>query len=571
MSNAIEFVIRMRDLMSSGVAKLAATSQSSFTKMSAHVDQHKAVTKTLDLSYDQLRHRIAQTERTIRTSNIPEQIAQARQELERLQRQSDRHIGNLNRRSSTPMASSGGIGIMDIAAGSMLGDIAQQGIAMAGSAVISFFKEIAQRSAEKEQAITGLTTFLGKEGATAAYNNIRQDAAATPFDTASLLEVNRSLISAGLNAADARRDTLNLANAVAAVGGGNDVLSRMAANMQQIKTVGKATAMDIRQFGIAGINIYEMLARATGKNIEQVKEMDVSYQQLAMAMELAASKGGIYEGAMAAQSQTRAGRFSTVKDNFSNAFADIGDAFAPITDPLLDLAVEMSNKITPLLEKAKPYIESIGAWITGLVSNIREIGTGTGGWSDYLEIAKTYAGIIFAHFKRVGSFLYKMVSSIIDFVKNSEILKDVFRLIGWWFDKISKIIGWVLDKVLWFWENVIKPVLKAIDNFYKWLKGGGEVKVTATQKVVGAAAALKQEPKAPQGAATMLKNQESSASTGSTITGGGPKTINISIGKFFDTIQFTTMDSKESIEELEKLVLECLARVVFEGAKTANV
>ena len=58
----------------------------------------------------------------------------------------------------------------------------------------------------------------------------------------------------------------------------------MAANMQQIKTVGKATAMDIRQFGIAGINIYEMLHRSTGKSIEQVKEMDVSYEDLSKAM-----------------------------------------------------------------------------------------------------------------------------------------------------------------------------------------------------------------------------------------------------------------------------------------------
>lgn len=37
-----------------------------------------------------------------------------------------------------------------------------------------------------------------------------------------------------------REDAMNLANAIAATGGGNDELARMATNMQQIKTVGKS-------------------------------------------------------------------------------------------------------------------------------------------------------------------------------------------------------------------------------------------------------------------------------------------------------------------------------------------
>ena len=49
----------------------------------------------------------------------------------------------------------------------------------------------------------------------------------------------------------------------------------------------------------------------------------------------------------------------------------------------------------------------------------------------------------------------------------------------------------------------------------------------------------------------------------------GPKTINITLGKFFDTIQFTTMNNNESKEELEKLLLELMGRVLYNGAKLA--
>ena len=64
------------------------------------------------------------------------------------------------------------------------------------------------------------------------------------------------------------------------------------------------------------------------------------------------------------------------------------------------------------------------------------------------------------------------------------------------------------------------------------------------------------------------KNKTSEKKAGDTIAGGGPKVVNIHVGKFFDNIQFTTMNGAESAEQLEKITLECLARVLYNGAKT---
>lgn len=195
-------------------------------------------------------------------------------------------------------------------------------------------------NAKMESYKVGFTTLLGSEKEAAdVMKQIREDAARTPFDVDSLTSANRMLISTGMSAEDARKDVLNLANAIAATGGGSAELSRMAANLQQVKNVGKATAMDIRQFAMAGINIYGLLADATGLTTEQVKDLDVSYDVLAIALQKAAEEGGAYAGAMEAQSQTFNGRLSTLKDNILQLEGALTE----------DLFTTLSNTALPML------------------------------------------------------------------------------------------------------------------------------------------------------------------------------------------------------------------------------
>lgn len=568
MNNTIEFVLRMKDLMSSNITRVSSTSQTAFNRMSQSANQMTGRNRVLGQSFSELQNKIRQVEDTISRSTVPSQIAAARRELASLQRMSANYIGN----SSTVGSSrSGGIGIGGVAIGSMIGGLALRGATMITGAVTASVGAMVTRSMQKESAITGLTTFLGKEGATDAYKNIRKDADVTPYDTASLLEVNRALISAGLNAKTARTDTMNLANAVSAVGGGNDILSRMAVNMQQIKTVGKATAIDIRQFGIAGINIYEMLARSTGKSIAQVKEMDVTYEELAKSLAMANSKGGIYEGAMAAQSQTRAGKWGTVKDLFGNAASDLGDAFSPVMVKLLDLGIKFANGIGPMIEKAQPYIDGFSDSIGRGVDYITEIVNGTGKWSEWVAIAKSNFNIIWPIIQNIAVKVWEFVSAIVEFVRKSEILKDVFRFIGWYMENIGNAIGLVLDGILWVWNNLVEPILSKIEAFYKWIKGTNTVTVKGTQTLITPKKPKDDSPEnSPLGIGSSLagSNTASGKTAAETVAGAGPKVVNISIGKFFDSLQFTTMNGNESAQELEKIVMECLARVVYNGAKT---
>lgn len=173
-------------------------------------------------------------------------------------------------------------------------------------------------NAQIEKYTTGFTNMLGSaQAAQEAMQAIQEDAARTPFDVASLTQANQLLISAGENAAYSRKVINALGDAVSATGGGSAELSRMAANLQQIANVGKAATIDIKQFAYAGINIYQILADYTGKSVQEVQSMTISYDLLSQALIAASEEGGRYYNAMETQSQTMNGRISTLKDNVS--------------------------------------------------------------------------------------------------------------------------------------------------------------------------------------------------------------------------------------------------------------
>ena len=201
-----------------------------------------------------------------------------------------------------------------------------------------------QYNAQLEQYQTALTNMLGSEAeAVALLDEIKQDAAKTPFDTAGLVKANELLISTGIDAESSRRTILALGDAVSATGGGNDELSRMAQNLQQIQNAGKATSADIKQFAYAGIDVYGILADYTGKSAEEVQKMTVTYDLLSNALISAADEGGRYFNSMSTQSETLNGQWSTLKDNATQLAGlmtgDLTDGIKVVIGHMNDLTV----------------------------------------------------------------------------------------------------------------------------------------------------------------------------------------------------------------------------------------
>lgn len=246
-----------------------------------------------------------------------------------------------------------------------------------------------QYNAQLEQYQTALTNMLGSEAeAVALLDEIKQDAAKTPFDTAGLVKANELLISTGIDAESSRRTILALGDAVSATGGGNEELSRMAQNLQQIQNAGKATSADIKQFAYAGIDVYGILADYTGKSAEEVQKMTVTYDLLSNALISAADEGGRYFNSMSTQSETLNGQWSTLKDNATQLAGlmtgDLTDGIKTVIGKMNDLTVAASEAyetdgwsgligkisgLTDVVERAKSAFVGLRA-----VSNARKTG-----------------------------------------------------------------------------------------------------------------------------------------------------------------------------------------------------
>lgn len=248
------------------------------------------------------------------TSEYEQSIEQARKETQSA-------ANSLNRSANT--AGSGVSGMASqFAAASAKATVLANMLTSLGTKAVGLAKGFVEMgisyNAQIEKYTTGFTNMLGSaQAAQEAMQAIQEDAARTPFDVASLTQANQLLISAGENAEYSRKVINALGDAVSATGGSSAELSRMAANLQQIANVGKAATIDIKQFAYAGINIYQILADYTGKSVQEVQKMTISYDLLSQALIAASEEGGRYYNAMNTQSQTLKGRTDTLKDNVS--------------------------------------------------------------------------------------------------------------------------------------------------------------------------------------------------------------------------------------------------------------
>lgn len=296
----------------------------------------------------------------------------------------------------------------DKASGKSLAGAIAQGTVMAGvfsklysaalSAAEGFISSGIEYNAQIEKYTTGFTNMLGSaEAAQQVMSQIQEDAAKTPFDVESLTKANQYLISAGENASYARSTIMALGDAVSATGGGNDELNRMAQNLQQIANTGKATAVDIKQFAYAGIDVYGILADYTGKSTTEVQKMTISYDLLTQALQAASEEGGRYYNSMDTQSQTMNGRVSTLKDNVSqlaglltgDLSSGIGVAIGKLNDMVVAAqeAYELDGwkgligeitGLTTVIDKAKSSAVGLKAVFDALKSG--EIGIFHGDW-----------------------------------------------------------------------------------------------------------------------------------------------------------------------------------------------
>jgi tape measure domain-containing protein len=252
-------------------------------------------------------------------------------------------------RRSADTSGGGGGGKGGLLAGLLGGSAARSGLlaggAAAGAGLFFAVKTGIQQAAANEQAIIGFDTLLpgGAAVADRFFGDLKKFAASTPFELPGLVDAARGLLGVGVSAKGVLPTLTSLGNASAALGLDQERFGRVLLAVNQIIGKGKASGEELAQITEAGIPVWTLLAKATGKPIPELQKLASEGKLLAKDTlpTLFAQMNKDYGGAMTKQSQTLNGVWSTVKDTFKQSLGEALLPLVPVLTVLLPKGAEL--------------------------------------------------------------------------------------------------------------------------------------------------------------------------------------------------------------------------------------
>jgi len=217
---------------------------------------------------------------------------------------------------------------------------------LGGLAAAGGLAKSVQLASKKQQAQVGLETFaradaggnreVGKEKTAEFLGQLNTFAKATPFGVNQLRELALQMRGFGF---ETKEIIPNLQRLGDLTGGRADVLRRMLVNLSQIRNLGKAQTVDLKQIANAGIPILQQLEKQLGKTAAQIQEM-IPKGQITSAMideafrQMTSSSGQFFEQ-MKERSKTFGGQVDKLAEQFTILGEAIGGVFiGPLTDAL---------------------------------------------------------------------------------------------------------------------------------------------------------------------------------------------------------------------------------------------
>ena len=138
------------------------------------------------------------------------------------------------------------------------------------------------------------------------------------------------------------------------------------------------------------------------------------------------------------------------------------------------------------------------------------------------------------------------------------------------------MVNAIVDAIKWLWNNLLKPIY---DKTTEWVNSimralgiasrvtGAKLGGGSSMPGMGGGAVAVAEAQALAG--LQQSNGASATSATGGVTSGGPKVVNITVNKLLDSITVSAANLKEGADEIEKVVLDTLARVLAQGAVMA--
>ena len=215
------------------------------------------------------------------------------------------------------------------------------------AAVLGTAKFVIGKTAELETQTRSLQVLTGELAkAEQIIGRLQKFAAVTPFTSSELIETSKRLAAFGVDTEKLVETTKRLADVSGATGA---ALDGVATAYGQIVAKGRLQGEELLQLQERGIGIQEELQKMYGLTGEEFRKALEKGKISAAAVELAIKRltaaGGKYADGAISQSDTLAGKFSTLVDGIENIARKLGTVLAPALKQVLDLAIDVVNNI----------------------------------------------------------------------------------------------------------------------------------------------------------------------------------------------------------------------------------
>lgn len=287
----------------------------------------------------------------------------------------------------------------------------------------------------------------------------------TPFQLTEVVQASKQLLAVGFKETEII-DTLNdIGNAASAL---NVPVSRLILNLGQVRTQGKLTGRELRDFLIAGVPLARELAKSLGVTKAQLSKMVsagvIGFPEVRQAFKNMSSEGGIFFNLMDRQSQTFLGIISNIKDSLTILAKTLGDALLPqakkFAKTIQDILKRIQNMDKVKLAKfAKQFVKvtlAIGALTIALKLTAIALKLASVGMTIYANITKiaTVATFLFSTAINVMKFAFNPLGlAIIAVVAILVLLQSKFDIFGktinflkrQWVEFKTDLLGGLID------------------------------------------------------------------------------------------------------------------------------
>lgn len=261
-------------------------------------------------------------------------------------------------------------------------------------------------AASLQQAQIAFETLLGSgEKARSFLGDLTEFAETTPFQLPGLIDASRQLIGVGQSAKSVIPTLTAWGDTAGALGLGQEQFSRAMLAVTQAMSKGKVQAEELMQITEAGIPIWPLMARAMGKTVPELQEMSSSGELLAKDVfpKLEKQMNREYGGAMAKQSKTLAGLWSTLMDTLEIGLADAIQPLIPTLQKAMPKAIAALSSglkaaggvIAGIFRTLKPLADALGPVIRDALAGLGPVFTaaakGAGVFFDAVSGNKTTA------------------------------------------------------------------------------------------------------------------------------------------------------------------------------------